>query len=488
MNILIIGDSFAADWRMIDTSYTGWPQLLAKKHSVTNLAQFGCGEYRILQQLKTQDNLDLYDWIIVCHTSAARIHTRQHPVHKGNQLHAHADLIFTDIEYHAALDKKQKNPALTSAHDFFIYHYDDEYYQDVHRLIVNEIHDIIGDRPVIVVDNFNQLNQSDYEFFLDFTKITTVTPGKINHCSAQHNLDICHCILDIIDESETILPDMVLKSFRLAELDYLLPDDPEFTKLDTSYPWPITYKFNSRGYRDLDWPTDIETLKNSIWCIGDSATMGIGAPVEHSWPSRLALKLNNRTINISMPGASNDWIYRQADQILKEIQPKSLVLQWSLLNRREIDDSIIREEHWQIFYNSVKDPSWPNCKFTDVSTLPIEIQTELQHGHAKFDATVHDEHRRIQSDPTCTAADDVDHTINLIKQLEETKRQTTVIHNVVPAFAPLSTKDLFYQEINKLSVEFIPAFKQLDLARDQSHWDIKTNDFFVGEVLNLINK
>lgn len=487
MNILIIGDSFAADWSAVDSTYPGWPQLLAKKHSVTNLAQAGCSEYKILQQLKTQQNLDLYDWIIVCHTSSARIHTRQHPVHHSDHLHAHADLIFSDIEYHAVLDKKQKNPALVAAHDFFVYHYDDDYNRDIHQLLVKEIHEIIGNTPVVVVDNFDQLNPLDYEFFLNFTKITQVVPGKVNHCSQQGNIDICHSILDIVDQPEAVLPGMVLKSLRLAELDYLLPDDPLATSgHNANYPWPITYKFNSRGYRDLEWPSSLHELQGSVWCIGDSATMGIGAPIEHSWPSRLEQRLNNRTIKISMLGASNDWIFRQAEHVVREIQPELLVIQWSLLNRREIDDSVLREKHWQIFYNNIKDASWPDCTFKDSATLPVEIRQELENDHCKFDPTVQDEHRRMHYSASGLQDSDVDHTINLIAQLNTIQGSTRVIHNVVPTFAPTDTKELFYQEINKLSVEFIPAFQQLDFARDLAHWDIKTSDSFVDSICKIL--
>ena len=46
--ILIIGDSFACVW---PNSSTGWPSQLAQQYDVTNLAQAGVSEYKILQQL-----------------------------------------------------------------------------------------------------------------------------------------------------------------------------------------------------------------------------------------------------------------------------------------------------------------------------------------------------------------------------------------------------------------------------------------------------
>ena len=46
MNVLIAGDSFAAEW----PGSNGWVKLLAKKYNVKNVAQAGVSEYKILQQ------------------------------------------------------------------------------------------------------------------------------------------------------------------------------------------------------------------------------------------------------------------------------------------------------------------------------------------------------------------------------------------------------------------------------------------------------
>lgn len=96
----------------------------------------------------------------------------------------------------------------------------------------------------------------------------------------------------------------------------------------------IEYKFNSRGFRDSEWPND-EELVNAIWCVGDSFTLGLGSRVEDTWPSVLAKETGRRTINISMDGASNDWIARQVKNIATEINPNDIVIQWSYWHRRE---------------------------------------------------------------------------------------------------------------------------------------------------------
>ena len=52
MNILIIGDSWAADWSQKHSQYPGWPNILAEEFNVTNIAQAGVSQYSITQQLK----------------------------------------------------------------------------------------------------------------------------------------------------------------------------------------------------------------------------------------------------------------------------------------------------------------------------------------------------------------------------------------------------------------------------------------------------
>jgi hypothetical protein len=102
-----------------------------------------------------------------------------------------------------------------------------------------------------------------------------------------------------------------------------------------SYPHPVNYHYNSRGFRDSEWPESLEELKNAIWCVGDSFTVGIGQPYNHTWPHMLAAATGRRCINISMDGASNNWISRRAQQIIKEVAPTHMVVLWSYFHRRE---------------------------------------------------------------------------------------------------------------------------------------------------------
>ena len=55
------------------------------------------------------------------------------------------------------------------------------------------------------------------------------------------------------------------------------------------YPHEVSYRYNSKGFRDSEWPAD---LKSAIWCVGDSFTLGLGQPYEHIWPVILSKQLD----------------------------------------------------------------------------------------------------------------------------------------------------------------------------------------------------
>lgn len=102
------------------------------------------------------------------------------------------------------------------------------------------------------------------------------------------------------------------------------------------YPYQVTYNYNSRGFRDQEWPSDLES---AIWCLGDSFTAGLGSPIEHTWPSVLSQRSQHQTINVSMDGASNNWIARRCVDVYDLARPKNIVIMWSYLHRRESPES-----------------------------------------------------------------------------------------------------------------------------------------------------
>ena len=186
-SILLLGDSFAADWSVKYNEYMGWPSLLAENHNVTNLAQAGVSEFKIYKQVISA-SLDNYDVIIVSHTSPYRVTTRRHPVHYLDTLHEHADLMYSDVEYHRRRVRNFFNYSLRAAYNFFLYHYDEEYFVTTYQLYREKINQLLTNKKVIVVSNLNAANDFATEKnILNFCELLSTEPGLINHYSESGN-------------------------------------------------------------------------------------------------------------------------------------------------------------------------------------------------------------------------------------------------------------------------------------------------------------
>ena len=118
--------------------------------------------------------------------------------------------------------------------------------------------------------------------------------------------------------------------------------DEPFTK-DTTYErwhaYPVqnfTYNYNDWGFRGNDYKEYIG--QPVIICLGDSFTVNIGGPIEHSWPSLLAKHFPIPTLNLGMDGAGNDAIkllyYRACD--LFDVQ--FTFVMYSFMHRRLINN------------------------------------------------------------------------------------------------------------------------------------------------------
>ena len=238
-----------------------------------------------------------------------------------------------------------------------------------------------------------------------------------------------------------ILPDCRLQS---RQNQYLLTsgiDSPD-NCLDfahyQNYPHKVEYHYNSRGFRDAEWPQTLEELKNSIWCFGDSFTVGLGCPLEHTWPYLLSQQLNKRCINISMDGASNEWISRWASKICTEIQPELVIIQWSYVHRRE-----------------------------------------------SLDVDLSDEERRIYHIDS-TLEEDLDNIKQCVLRVESVKNQTKIIHDSIPLFtdAHVSRQMLLKTLVDPARVA--PYRDQLDQSRDGFHYDLQTAQNCVADLVKLI--
>lgn len=282
-----------------------------------------------------------------------------------------------------------------------------------------------------------------------------------------------------------ILPNNINLNFGYSGMDQLkLCLDPEHFQ---SYPYPIHYNHNSRGYRDVEWPDN--DLDQAVWCIGDSFTVGIGSPVNHTWPFLLSQRLASRTINVSMDGASNNWIAKKAISLIKQIQPRIVILHWSYIERREHSPGRNAHRNWAIFYNSVKDPSWPECPtLVDAVNLPEHIYKEITDGF-KFplDTYLNDHSLRIH----CSrdgVEQDIINTWQCINSVEDISKQfnVKVIHSFIPSFIFPTIQSKFWNAPESTDIQYVPELQRLDLARDGHHYDIITAQYFVDQLIEKI--
>ena len=198
-----------------------------------------------------------------------------------------------------------------------------------------------------------------------------------------------------------------------------------------NYPYNVSYSYNSRGFRDSEWPNDIDQC---IWGIGDSFTVGIGAPIEHAWTSILSKIINQPVINCGMDGTSNDWLADRALELLTEIGPPIIIIQWSYLHRRQLDK------------------------------------------------------KQIHFDTDATTADDIDNLINNMSRIELEKNNTTIIHSTIP-YRHLKNPKILHQVIVKKlpnGAILIPPINQVDFARDYHHYDKITSQQYAKSYAELL--
>lgn len=209
-------------------------------------------------------------------------------------------------------------------------------------------------------------------------------------------------------------------------------------KLFETYPYDIFYFFNERGFRDYEWTNN---FMDCIWCVGDSFTVGLGQMFEHTWHQQLAVISNTPIINISLNGASNDWISRKVKYILDNTNPKAVCIQWSYLHRRENNNT-----------------------------------------------TLLDEQRLMHSDPK--DLDDVANICKNIQLVETNKKITPVVHSFIPHFSDnnystdITALNTF---MNSDNVLYFKPIDPVDLARDGHHYGKDTALFYAEKYLEFIN-
>jgi len=207
-----------------------------------------------------------------------------------------------------------------------------------------------------------------------------------------------------------------------------------------NYSKKITYEYNSRGFRDTEWPEDLSEV---IWCVGDSFTMGLGQPYEETWPYLLEKKIGKRCINLGEDGCSNDTIALRAQEIYKLYKPEIIVVMWSYLHRRRVDNENVHfdkkdfglEKDLENFKKNFIEVNALNCK---ILNLLIPNILALNTGLKNFEFP-----KYVFKKKLCLKKDDLK------------------------------------------KIDCIP---QLDYARDYHHFDTKTSEHLVNLLIKKINE
>jgi hypothetical protein len=247
------------------------------------------------------------------------------------------------------------------------------------------------------------------------------------------------------------------------------------------YPHQIAYNYNLRGFRDQEWPESLDDLQNSVWCIGDSFTVGIGSPLAHTWVNILQSRLNQRCVNVSMDGASNKWIARKAIEILDAVNPKLMVIQWSYFQRDELPDTLLPDEERRLEANLTD-----SINQLKIDSVKLINQVELNKKQCKV----------IHSFIPNSMVLDYNHNESiwqvikadswppLPRSLDEFNSLPANIVNELKTFDVYNVMFSYYQFD---SITHIPEIVQIDLARDGHHYDILTATNFVDQVEELIS-
>ena len=144
--------------------------------------------------------------------------------------------------------------------------------------------------------------------------------------------------------------------------------DISFRTSEDWYAYPIQdfdYQFNSWGFRGPEYTQFIGKPVNI--CLGDSFTVNVGGPIEHSWCSQLAQHYDVPTLNLGMDGAGNDAIRLVYDRACDLFDVQNTFVMYSYLHRR-----LTGNQFTQKAYTDSE-----NCKYFLEQRIPNAIECAL---------------------------------------------------------------------------------------------------------------
>lgn len=112
-------------------------------------------------------------------------------------------------------------------------------------------------------------------------------------------------------------------------------DQPENQNPDWTV--PITYNFSDQGFRTYQF--DFVKHKKVNLAFGCSQTIGIGLPIEMTWPYEIEKRTGITTINLGLGGGTTDTIARILSNAAGLFDINSVYILWPSLHRFELYDN-----------------------------------------------------------------------------------------------------------------------------------------------------
>ena len=250
------------------------------------------------------------------------------------------------------------------------------------------------------------------------------------------------------------------------------------------YSHPVYYNYNSRGFRDDEWP---QNFSDCVWCIGDSFTVGIGSPLEHTWAAILQNRIKKRTINVSLDGGSNEWIARRSLQILKEANPEYMAIMWTFASRREHADCKISDRERRIshlpYANELEDlKNWVECyllikKYANNTKI---INLVVPNGLTLRYDNMLDSWTKIKGPDWGDMPVSQQQLNSLDKDIVlEIKKQYREWYNYFIEYA----ESIEFEYNHKQILDSLIYVNQLDFNRDGFHFDVATSQWIVNQLI-----
>lgn len=142
---------------------------------------------------------------------------------------------------------------------------------------------------------------------------------------------------------------------------------------------PITYQFNSHGFRTAEFDRDFD-----IVCFGCSFTMGTGVHEQDTWPAQLAALTGLQVANLGHAGSSNDTVFRFADHYLGLLKPKYAVWLQTDWHRFELIDET-SQVVLNILATDTQNPCANDYFFKHWCTSPINQDINLRKNTLAFE-------------------------------------------------------------------------------------------------------